>query len=112
MCFTRVCSRASSASAQNSSTEPGQSESLQTFPVKQEAQIMKNRHKHHLIIYKVLCNQPSVMLGYDKLHYLFNDHMFAMIIQPYRHFRGETKLPAQREDIYTLINQIPNPTPF
>lgn len=48
---TRVCSRASLASAQNSLTGPGRSESLQTFPVKQNNEYSVGLDNYFLIKY-------------------------------------------------------------
>lgn len=42
----------------------------------------------------------------DEMSHLFNDDMFPMIVQPDRHFRGETKLPEKdRGKDGEIINQ-------
>lgn len=83
--FTRVDSRASSALTQSSLTGPARSEFLQMFPV-------KNREQSRC---EILLHLRSASMTDELLvsSHLFNDNMFAMVVQPDRHFRGETKLP-------------------
>lgn len=102
MCIsTRVCSRVSSASTQNSLTGPARSEFLQTFPLKQrtgqnivslDSSLSNTEKSLRFIDYKLLVRLSDRWAVWVTSH-LFNDDMFAMIVQPDRHFRGETKLP-------------------
>lgn len=83
--FTRVDSRASSALTQSSLTEPARSKFLQMFPVKYRTQ-----SRCEILLHLRLISMTDELLVSS---HLFNDNMFAMVVQPDRHFRGETKLP-------------------
>lgn len=96
--FTRVCSRASSASTQNSLTEPDRSGSLQTFPEKQKVtqrpdQVQWNPSKGSKVFAQTRGRGAVWMTSH-----LLNDNVFAMIVQPDRHFRSKTKFPEKNRE--------------
>lgn len=82
--FTRVCSRASSASTQNSLTEPGRSESLQTFPVNSDQRETVSVTGSQYIQMYTQCVCVCVFNHYTSLLEMLRGQVSVCVLSPVR----------------------------